>query len=79
MANNSDVGRESIIREMQAAYYHALSVSDKTGDATIFIEFALTTTRDQYQLCNQIVFCSECSYLQRFITTPTRVFVLNEP
>lgn len=37
---------ESVIKERQAAYYQALSASDKAGDATTFIEFALTTIRD---------------------------------
>jgi len=46
---------ESVIRERQAAYYQALSASDKAGDATIFIEFALTTIRDSLaQLMEQI-------------------------
>jgi Fic family protein len=46
---------ESVIRERQAAYYQALSASDKAGDATIFIEFALTTIRDSLaQLMDQI-------------------------
>jgi Fic family protein len=41
--------------EGQAAYYQALSASDKAGDATIFIEFALTTIRDSLaQLMEQI-------------------------
>ena len=37
---------ESVIKNRQAAYYQALSESDKAGDATAFIEFALTTIRD---------------------------------
>jgi Fic family protein len=37
---------ESVIKERQAAYYHALSESDKAGEATTFIEFSLTTIRD---------------------------------
>ena len=37
---------ESVIKERQSAYYRALSESDKAGDATTFIEFALTTIRD---------------------------------
>ncbi len=46
---------ESVIRERQAAYYQALSASDRAGDATIFIEFALTTIRDSLaQLMEQI-------------------------
>jgi Fic family protein len=46
---------ESVIKERQAAYYQALSASDKAGDATIFIEFALTTIRDSLvQLMEQI-------------------------
>ena len=46
---------ESVIKERQAAYYQALSASDKARDATIFIEFALTTIRDSLaQLMEQI-------------------------
>ena len=46
---------ESVIKERQAAYYQALSASDKAGDATVFIEFALTTIRDSLaQLMEQI-------------------------
>jgi len=37
---------ESVIKERQAAYYHALSESDKLGEATAFVEFGLTTIRD---------------------------------
>jgi Fic family protein len=37
---------ESVIKERQSAYYQALSESDKAGEATKFIEFALTTIRD---------------------------------
>lgn len=46
---------ESVINERQAAYYQALSASDKAGEATLFIEFALTTIRDSLaQLMEQI-------------------------
>ena len=46
---------ESVIKERQTAYYKSLSASDKAGDATIFIEFALTTIRDALvQLMDQI-------------------------
>jgi len=37
---------ESVIRERQDAYYAALGESDRTGDATPFVLFALTATRD---------------------------------
>ncbi len=37
---------ESVIKERQSAYYNALAKSDKAGEATIFIEFALTVIRD---------------------------------
>lgn len=36
---------ESLIRERQRAYYAALAVSDKAGEATPFLEFALDATR----------------------------------
>jgi Fic family protein len=37
---------ESIIRERQEAYYRALGESDRAGDATPFLTFALSATRD---------------------------------
>jgi len=37
---------ESVIKDRQDAYDHALAASDKAGEATEFIEFTLTTIRD---------------------------------
>lgn len=37
---------ETLIQEQQDAYYAALAISDKTGDATPFVEFLLTVIYD---------------------------------
>jgi Fic family protein len=37
---------ESVVRARQSAYYDALGASDRAGDATPFVLFALTATRD---------------------------------
>ena len=40
---------ESIVRDRQADYYRSLGQSDKTGSATPFIEFSLSTIHDAVQ------------------------------
>ena len=37
---------EEIVRDRQKAYYRAISVADRTGDACEFIEFMLVALRD---------------------------------
>jgi Fic family protein len=40
---------ESVIRQRQKAYYEALAKSDKQGECTVFVEFAMAVIRDALQ------------------------------
>lgn len=43
---------ESVIKTRQAEYYKSLSLSDKAGDASLFIEFSLETIREALEQMN---------------------------